>query len=87
MRKANLLSVSREGLCIHGGLGRIPLGLPTGRGLGSPPTGHVTYDACWEANPTCEQMDRCKNIALPQTSFPGGNYVPQLGMELQILAF
>ena len=41
--------------------------LPGGR-----PPGHVTCDACWEANPPVKRMtDRCKNITLSQTSFSG----------------
>ena len=35
--------------------------------------GHVTCDACWEANPGCGQTNTCENITLPQTSFVGGN--------------
>ena len=42
------------------------------------PPGHVTCDACWEANtlpppPVDRMTDACKNITLPQTSFAGGN--------------
>ena len=35
-----------------------------------PDAGHVTCDACWEANPPMIRMTHiCKNITLPQTSF------------------
>ena len=47
MRTARLLTVSRSA---RGG------GLPTS--LEADPPGHVTCDACWEANPLCEQNDR-----------------------------
>ena len=30
---------------------------------------HVTCDACWEATPPCEQIDRCKIITFPQLRF------------------
>ena len=39
------------------------------------PSGHVTCDTCWEANPppsVTGMTHRCKNITLPQTSFTGG---------------
>ena len=38
-----------------------------------PPPGHVTCDACWEANPLpCRQTNTCEKITLPQTWFAGG---------------
>ena len=45
--------------------------------LDADPPGHVTCDACWEANlpppPWTEGMtDTCENITLPQTSFVDG---------------
>ena len=50
-------------------------GLPNPSSLDADPPGHVTCDACWEANsPAVDRMtDTCKNITLPQTSFAGGN--------------
>ena len=40
---------------------------------GGRPPGHVTCDACWEANtPPDGQADTCEDITLPQTSFAGG---------------
>ena len=37
------------------------------------PPGHVTCDACWDRDfPISRITDRCKNFALPQTSFAGG---------------
>ena len=47
--------------------------------LDADPPGHVTCDACWEANhppfPVNRIIDACENITLPQTSFVGGNKV------------
>ena len=47
-------------------------------GCRPPPPGHVTCDACWEAN-THSLVDRMtedyENITLPQTSFAGGKNV------------
>ena len=45
-----------------------------------PSTGHVTCDACWEANPSphppVDRMtDMRKNITFPKTSFAGGQNV------------
>ena len=41
------------------------------------PPGHVTCDACWEANPLPRWAEgtthACENMTLPQTSFGGGN--------------
>ena len=35
--------------------------------------GHVTRDACWEANPLpCGQTDTCENITLPHTASADG---------------
>ena len=53
-----------------------------------PPLGHVTCDACWEANhPWTEGMAHaCENITLPQTLFAGGSnqieYLPGLSLAL-----
>ena len=44
--------------------------------LEAEPPGHVTCDACWEANPPVGRMtDACENITLPQTSFAGSKYI------------
>ena len=44
--------------------------------LDADPPGHVTCDACCEANPTVNRMmHMCKNITLPLTSFAGGKNV------------
>ena len=59
MRTARLLTV------YHGGAA---WGLV---GWADPP-GHVTCDACWEANPHPPWTNTCENITLPQTSFAGG---------------
>ena len=39
------------------------------------PPGHVTCDACWEANrpPPSGQTNTCENITLPKISFTGSN--------------
>ena len=54
------------------------------------PTGHVTWDACWEAGvtpPPCGQNDQNveKNITLPQISFGGGKYMYSLQYSLRHL--
>ena len=38
-------------------------------------------NACWDTHLACEQNDRCKNIALPQTSFTGGNNTVKLDVR------
>ena len=45
-------------------------GLPTPPDADPPPPGHVTCDACREANtpsPVDRMTDACENITLPQT--------------------
>ena len=78
MRTAHSLTVFHS---IHGGgvgclpntPGGSPLWMQTP--LEANPPGHLTWDACWEANPlwTEGMTHACENITLPQTSFAGGN--------------
>ena len=45
------------------------------------PPGHVTSDACWEANTPC------KNITFAQTSFAGGNKRPPNSKQELLISF
>ena len=68
MRTARLLTYPVVSHVNLGGGGDLPNTNP----LDADPPGHVTFDACWEANrPPPPWTD--KNIILPQTSFAGGN--------------
>ena len=48
------------------------------------PSGHVTCDACLEANPPPLWIDKtCESITLPLTSFAGGKHVSSFYANVQ----
>ena len=85
MRTVRLLTVSHVSRGLGGG--QTPLWMQTLPGcrhppwrqtpldadppFGCTPPGHMTWDACWEANP---QTNTCENITLPQISFAADKY-------------
>ena len=83
MRTTRLLIISRSISCVsEEGSAQSPCppdaDPPDADQPGGRPSGHVTCDACWEANPPLpppvnRMVHRCENITLPQTSFAGGN--------------
>ena len=79
MRTVRLLTVSvvLGAVCIWGEGWADPSGCRPPFLLDAEPPGHVTCDACREANypsPVDRMRGTCKNITLPQTLFAGGKY-------------